>query len=83
MESDTGFKAALEEARQGRDEGGVPIGAVLVDAQGKILGRGHNLRVQRGSNTLHVRKIERAQKLVRARNYVVVWVPALPCLIEG
>lgn len=37
MESDVGFQAALEEARQGAAEGGVPIGACLVSADGKIL----------------------------------------------
>src|SRR5881392_1865978 len=44
--------AAIAEAELGRDEGGVPIGSVLVH-QGKILGRGHNRRVQRGSAVLH------------------------------
>ena len=43
---------AIEEAEKGRDEGGIPIGAVLVH-EGRILGRGHNRRVQRGSPTLH------------------------------
>ena len=56
MSSDEpGFMAALEEARQGAKEGGVPIGACLVDKDGKILGRGHNMRVQKGSAILHVR----------------------------
>ena len=53
-EHDAGFKAALEEAKKGASEGGVPIGACLVDKDGKILGRGHNMRVQKGSATLHV-----------------------------
>jgi len=54
MESDVGFQAALEEARSGFDEGGVPIGAALVAADGTtILGRGHNMRMQKGSATLH------------------------------
>ncbi len=44
--------AALEEARAGLAEGGIPIGSVLVH-QGEILGRGHNRRVQQGSAVLH------------------------------
>ena len=51
---DAGFKAAVHEARQGSSEGGVPIGACLVSAEGKILGQGHNMRIQKGSATLHV-----------------------------
>jgi creatinine deaminase len=43
---------AIEEAERGRDEGGIPIGAVLVH-DGRIIGRGHNRRVQQGSPTLH------------------------------
>jgi creatinine deaminase len=55
MESDIGFQAALEEARKGLAEDGIPIGAALVAADGKtILGRGHNMRMQKGSATLHV-----------------------------
>lgn len=44
--------AAIAEAQLGFDEGGVPIGSVLVH-RGEIIGRGHNRRVQRGSPTLH------------------------------
>jgi cytosine deaminase len=44
--------AALEEARQGLSEGGIPIGSVLV-LDGQIIGRGHNRRVQRGSVIRH------------------------------
>jgi hypothetical protein len=54
MEQDPGFIAAVEEAKKGAAEGGVPIGAALVSKDGKILGRGHNMRVQKGSATLHV-----------------------------
>ncbi len=46
------LKAAIEEAKQGRSEGGIPIGSVLV-YRGEIIGRGHNRRVQKGSPTLH------------------------------
>ena len=46
------MQAAIEEARKGRDEGGIPIGSVLVH-RGKIIGRGHNRRVQQGSAILH------------------------------
>lgn len=53
MDSDPGFVTAVEEAKAGFEEGGVPIGACLVSKEGKILGRGHNLRVQKGSATLH------------------------------
>ncbi|CAK4023190.1 cytosine deaminase [Lecanosticta acicola] len=51
--TDPGFIAALEEAKKSAAEGGVPIGACLVAADGKILGRGHNQRVQKGSAILH------------------------------
>ncbi len=46
------MRAALEEARQGYAEGGIPIGSILVH-KGKIIGRGRNRRVQRGSTVLH------------------------------
>lgn len=46
------LQAALDEARQGRAEGGIPIGSVLVH-RGEIIGRGHNRRVQQGSVVLH------------------------------
>jgi len=46
------MRAALDEARKGLAEGGIPIGSVLV-LDGKIIGRGHNQRVQRGSVIHH------------------------------
>ena len=46
------LQAAIDEARQGLAEGGIPIGAVLV-YQDQIIGRGHNRRIQRGSAILH------------------------------
>ena len=54
MEKDLGFTIAVEEAKQSLQEKGIPIGACLVSKDGKILGRGHNQRVQKGSATLHV-----------------------------
>jgi len=49
---DSFLDAAIEEAERGLAEGGIPIGSVLVH-NGKIIGRGHNRRVQKGSATLH------------------------------
>ncbi|GHC16781.1 nucleoside deaminase [Aidingimonas halophila] len=46
------MQAAIDEARQGQEEGGIPIGSVIVH-DGRIIGRGHNRRVQRQSATLH------------------------------
>jgi cytosine/creatinine deaminase len=46
------LQAALEEAKKGYAEGGIPIGSVLVH-KGRIIGRGHNKRVQEGSVVLH------------------------------
>src|SRR5438045_3625582 len=46
------LESAIEEAKKGLSEGGIPIGSVLVGA-GKIIGRGHNQRVQRGSVIHH------------------------------
>ena len=46
------MQAAIDEAKAGLAEGGIPIGSVLVH-QGKIIGRGHNLRVQKGDPLLH------------------------------
>ena len=46
------IQAAIDEARKGLAEGGIPIGSVIVH-QGRIIGRGHNRRVQQGSVVLH------------------------------
>src|SRR5437016_10012998 len=47
------LRVALEAARQGLAEGGLPIGAALFDNQGYVLGRGHNRRVQDGDPSMH------------------------------
>lgn len=59
--------AAIEEAQAGLDEGGIPIGSVLV-IDGQIIGRGHNRRVQQGSAVLHAEMdaLESAGRLAAA-----------------
>src|SRR5258708_606380 len=47
------LEVALEEARAGLREGGIPIGSALFDASGALLGRGHNQRVQRDDPSAH------------------------------
>jgi cytosine/creatinine deaminase len=73
--------AAIEEARQGLAEGGIPIGSVLV-LDGKIVGRGHNQRVQKGSPTLHAEMdcLENAGRL-KAGDYqrAVLYSTLSPC----
>ncbi len=66
---DAFLDAALDEARQGLAEGGIPIGSVLVIG-GRVVGRGHNRRVQRGSAVLHAEMdcLENAGRL-RATDY--------------
>jgi creatinine deaminase len=51
------LRQALDEARQGLREGGLPIGSVLADRQGQVVARGHNLRVQTGDPTAHAETV--------------------------
>jgi len=53
MEDEAMLGVALEEARRGLHEGGIPIGAALFDGRGNLLGRGHNRRVQDGDPSAH------------------------------
>ncbi|HMN63279.1 MAG TPA: nucleoside deaminase [Anaerolinea sp.] len=62
------LRVAIEEARQGLAEGGVPVGACLADQQGNILGRGHNQRVQQGDPTIHG-ETDAFKKAGRQRGY--------------
>jgi cytosine deaminase len=75
------LKEALMEARKGLAEGGIPIGSVLVIG-GKIVGRGHNRRVQKGSAILHAEMdcIENAGRL-KPRDYrsAVLYSTLSPC----
>ena len=47
------LRIAVDEARQGLAEGGIPIGAALFDSQGNVLGRGHNRRIQQNDPSIH------------------------------
>jgi cytosine deaminase len=75
------MQAAIEEARQGLAESGIPIGSVLV-IDGKIVGRGHNRRVQKGSAILHAEMdcLENAGRL-QAKDYqrAVLYSTLSPC----
>ncbi len=53
MDDQTLLREAINEARQGLSEGGLPIGSVLAARHGRIVARGHNLRVQSGDPTAH------------------------------
>src|SRR5947209_9915838 len=75
------MRAAIDEARQGLAEGGIPIGSVLV-LDGRVVGRGHNRRVQRCSPILHAETaaFENAGRL-RAADYrrAVLYSTLSPC----
>jgi cytosine/creatinine deaminase len=62
------LKNAIEEARLGLAEGGIPIGAALFDGQGRCIGRGHNRRVQDGDPSAHG-ETDAFRKAGRQRNY--------------
>jgi cytosine deaminase len=75
------LRAALDEARQGLAEGGIPIGSVLVH-EGRILGRGHNRRVQAGSVVLHAEMdaLERAgRQPARVYRAATLYTTLSPC----
>ena len=75
------MQAAIEEAQKGLAEGGIPIGSVLV-IDGKIVGRGHNRRVQKGSAILHAEMdaLENAGRLTaKAYQRAVLYSTLSPC----
>ncbi|MEJ2111000.1 MAG: nucleoside deaminase [Acidobacteriota bacterium] len=75
------MRAAIDEAGKGMSEGGIPIGSVLL-VDGRIVGRGHNRRVQKGSVVLHAEMdaLENAGRL-RAHNYreAILYTTLSPC----
>ena len=62
------LSTAIAEARQGLAEGGIPIGAALFDGQGRLLGAGHNRRVQEGDPSVHA-ETDAFRKAGRQRSY--------------
>jgi len=71
---------ALEEARQGFAEGGIPIGAALFTRSGKLVGRGHNRRVQHGDPSAHG-ETDAFRRAGRQRSYrnLVMATTLAPC----
>jgi len=77
----TCMKEAIEEAKLGLREGGIPIGSVLMKA-GKIVGRGHNMRMQRNDPTSHA-EIECLRNAGRLGSYrgATIYSTLMPCYL--
>ncbi len=75
------MSVAIDEARKGLSEGGIPIGSVLVKG-GKIIGRGHNRRVQEGSPVLHA-EIDCLRNAGRIGSYrdTTLYSTLMPCYL--
>jgi len=74
------LEIALEEARIGASDGGIPIGAALFDGQGNLLGRGHNRRVQENDPSIHG-ETDAFRKAGRQRSYrdTIMATTLAPC----
>jgi cytosine deaminase len=74
------LQVAIEEARLGFAEGGIPIGAALFDREGKLLGRGHNRRIQEGDPSVHG-ETDAFRKAGRQRTYAdkIMVTTLAPC----
>ena len=74
------LELAIEEARLGLSEGGIPIGAALFDADGSLLGRGHNRRIQENDPSIHG-ETDAFRKAGRIRNYrkTIMVTTLAPC----
>ena len=72
--------AAVSEARQGLAEGGIPIGAAIFDASGKLVSAGHNRRVQNGDPSLHA-ETDAFRNAGRQRTYrnLIMATTLAPC----
>ena len=74
------LEIAIEEARKGLAEGGIPIGAALFDSEGNLLGRGHNRRVQENDASVHG-ETDAFRKSGRQRTYrnTIMVTTLAPC----
>lgn len=74
------LQTAIDEARLGLAEGGIPIGAALFDAAGRLLGRGHNRRIQEGDPSVHG-ETDAFRKAGRQRSYrnTIMVTTLAPC----
>src|SRR5919199_4568116 len=74
------LRIAIEEARAGREAGGIPIGSALFDSEGALLGRGHNQRVQRDDPSAHA-EVEAFRDAGRRRSYrdTIISTTLAPC----
>jgi cytosine/creatinine deaminase len=81
LQMDEFMQAAITEAKQGRQEGGIPIGSILVK-DGKILGRGHNKRVQDGDPVTHA-EIDCLRNAGRIGSYrgTTLYSTLMPCYL--
>ena len=81
MEMDHHMKAALDEARQGAEEGGIPIGVALVDNEGNLVATGRNRRVQDRAVVMHAETncLLNAGKLVDSFRGMTLYSTLMPC----
>lgn len=77
------MQEAVKEARKGKSEGGIPIGSVLVK-DGKIIGRGHNKRVQENDPVIHA-EIDCLRNAGRIGSYknTILYSTLMPCYLCG
>lgn len=76
------MQAAIEQAKKGRSTGGIPIGSVLVNKEGKIIGTGHNQRVQQNDPMAHA-EIDCLKQAGRVGNYrdMTLYSTLMPCYL--
>ena len=74
------LRVALAEARKGLEEGGIPIGAAVFDQNGKLIGAGHNRRVQQGDPSMHA-ETDAFRQAGRQRSYrsLIMVTTLAPC----